>query len=252
MLAVYRKVKRVVAALTYANVMSTLAVFLVLGGAAYAATTLPTGSVGTRQLRDGAVTGDKLGSRAVDTDEIMPGAVTIGRLSDRVRALVTTRPEQGPAGQQGPAGARGSAGPGASLVRYSAPATADADPALALDMPGLQLRAACTENGGDVGVTIAITPGEAVTGYDRFTADQGTVVNSPTFSTTGNLGLDLPGGVETVLGGPSTNGGSGYARAIATLIVAGPARTITLDVAVVADADTHRCSLDGTAVPADA
>lgn len=41
--------------LTYANVVATLALFVGLGGASYAAITLPAGSVGARQLRAGAV-----------------------------------------------------------------------------------------------------------------------------------------------------------------------------------------------------
>ena len=48
--------------LTYANVMSTIALFVALGGASYAAdSALGPGSVGTRQLRGGAVTPSKLG-----------------------------------------------------------------------------------------------------------------------------------------------------------------------------------------------
>lgn len=46
--------------LTYANVMATLAVFLVLGGASYAATQLPKNSVGAKQLKKNAVTGAKV------------------------------------------------------------------------------------------------------------------------------------------------------------------------------------------------
>jgi hypothetical protein len=45
---------------TYANVVATLALFLALGGASYAAMTLAPNSVGTSQLRSGAVTGSKL------------------------------------------------------------------------------------------------------------------------------------------------------------------------------------------------
>ena len=41
--------------LSYANVMATVAVFVALGGGAYAATALPRGSVGRAQLRDHAV-----------------------------------------------------------------------------------------------------------------------------------------------------------------------------------------------------
>jgi hypothetical protein len=46
--------------LTYANVMATIAVFIALGGASYAAIKLPKNSVGTEQLKKGAVTETKL------------------------------------------------------------------------------------------------------------------------------------------------------------------------------------------------
>jgi hypothetical protein len=47
--------------LSYANVMATLAIFVALGGASYAAVALPHNSVGSVQLRSGAVTPSKLG-----------------------------------------------------------------------------------------------------------------------------------------------------------------------------------------------
>jgi hypothetical protein len=46
--------------LTYANVVATLALFVALGGASYAAVELPAGSVGSKQLRAGSVTQEKL------------------------------------------------------------------------------------------------------------------------------------------------------------------------------------------------
>jgi hypothetical protein len=46
--------------LTYANVMSSIAVFIILGGAAYAASQLPKNSVGTKQLKKNAVIGSKV------------------------------------------------------------------------------------------------------------------------------------------------------------------------------------------------
>ena len=51
--------------LTYANVMSSIAVFLVLGGAAIAAVQLPQNSVGAKQLKKQAVTTAKLKNNAV-------------------------------------------------------------------------------------------------------------------------------------------------------------------------------------------
>jgi hypothetical protein len=41
--------------ITYANVVSTIALFAALGGASYAAVVLPAGSVGPQQIRSGAV-----------------------------------------------------------------------------------------------------------------------------------------------------------------------------------------------------
>jgi hypothetical protein len=46
--------------LTYANVTVTIALFVALGGTSYAAFSLPAGSVGTKQLKNGAVTKAKL------------------------------------------------------------------------------------------------------------------------------------------------------------------------------------------------
>jgi hypothetical protein len=57
------------ARLSYANVMATIAVFIALGGASYAAIKLPKNSVGTRQLKKNAVNGAKVADhslRAVD------------------------------------------------------------------------------------------------------------------------------------------------------------------------------------------
>jgi hypothetical protein len=75
--------------LTYANVAATLALFLALGGAAYAATQLPRNSVGTAQLKR--------------------EAVTAGKIAKKTRAQL--RGARGPAGPQGPQGKTGKQGP---------------------------------------------------------------------------------------------------------------------------------------------
>lgn len=53
--------RRLVDRLSYANVVATLALFIALGGASYAAVELPAHSVGAQQLRAGAVTPEALG-----------------------------------------------------------------------------------------------------------------------------------------------------------------------------------------------
>lgn len=63
--------------LTYANVMSTIAVVLALGGAsAFAASHLARNSVGTKQLKRGAVTAAKLQANAVSGDKVLDGSLS--------------------------------------------------------------------------------------------------------------------------------------------------------------------------------
>ena len=69
--------------LTYANVMSTLCFFLLLGGgAAYAAVHLGKNSVGTKQLKKNAVTTAKIKKNAVTTAKIKNNAVTTAKIQD--------------------------------------------------------------------------------------------------------------------------------------------------------------------------
>lgn len=51
--------------LSYANVVSTMCLFLLLGGAAFAAAKLPKNSVGTKQLKNNSVTTAKIKNGAV-------------------------------------------------------------------------------------------------------------------------------------------------------------------------------------------
>jgi hypothetical protein len=74
--------------LTYANVAVSLALFLALGGAAYAATQLPRNSVGTNQIRR--------------------EAVTAGKIAKKTRNQL--KGDRGPAGPQGPQGKTGKTG----------------------------------------------------------------------------------------------------------------------------------------------
>lgn len=63
--------------LTYANVMSTIAVFLVLGGgAALAATHLAKNSVGAKQLKKNAVTTAKVKNGAINGAKVADGSLT--------------------------------------------------------------------------------------------------------------------------------------------------------------------------------
>jgi hypothetical protein len=68
--------KRIRSKLTYANVMATVAVFMVLTGIGFAvAKSLPKKSVGKKQLRNAAVTSKKIAKNAVTAPKIKAGAV---------------------------------------------------------------------------------------------------------------------------------------------------------------------------------
>jgi hypothetical protein len=56
--------------LTYANVMATIAVFIALGGGAYAATQLKKNTVGAKQLKKNAVTGVKVKDQSLTGKDI--------------------------------------------------------------------------------------------------------------------------------------------------------------------------------------
>ncbi len=83
---------------TFANVTSLLALFVALGGTAYAAVSLPAGSVGTAQLQKGAVTSGKILDGTLKVQDFKDGTL-----------------QQGPAGPRGAAGAAGAAGPAGTI-----------------------------------------------------------------------------------------------------------------------------------------
>ena len=80
-----------------AMVVALIALFVALGGASYAAVTLPRNSVGAAQLKKGAVTPPKVAKKTI----------ALFRGQRGLRGLAGAR---GPQGAQGPTGAQGPAG----------------------------------------------------------------------------------------------------------------------------------------------
>jgi hypothetical protein len=68
--------------LSYANVTATIALFVALGGGAYAATHLPKGSVGTRQIKGSAVTTAKVKKEAITGGKIQAGSIDGSKIAD--------------------------------------------------------------------------------------------------------------------------------------------------------------------------
>jgi hypothetical protein len=99
---------------SYSNVISTLCLFLVLGGGtAFAASHLGKNSVGTKQLKKHSVTAAKIKKNAITTAAIKNGSVTGAKVNT---ASLGTVPSASTAGTAGTAASANSA---ATLAGYS-------------------------------------------------------------------------------------------------------------------------------------
>jgi hypothetical protein len=88
--------------LSFANVMSCLALFVALGGAGYAAT-LPRDSVVSNQIRPGAVAASEVRDGSLGVNEFLPGAIQLGSGYQIVKKLSTVANQQaGTVAQCGP------------------------------------------------------------------------------------------------------------------------------------------------------
>jgi hypothetical protein len=87
-----------------------IALFIALGGVSYAAVVLPANSVGTKQLRNGAVTG-----RKVKPNSLLAKDFKAGQLPSGPRGLQGVPGGQGPQGSQGIPGQSGTIGNGTTI-----------------------------------------------------------------------------------------------------------------------------------------
>jgi hypothetical protein len=103
-----------------ATALAFAAVLIASGGTGYAAAVLPANSVGTKQLKNGAVRGPKIKRNTIDATKLQPGSVNSSKVRDGSLLAADFAPGQvpagakgdtGPAGSTGPAGPRGDAGP---------------------------------------------------------------------------------------------------------------------------------------------
>src|SRR5215208_7912756 len=84
---------RMRAQLSFANVMSMVAVFIALGGTGYAAVKLPKNSVGSGQIKKNAVSGSKVKNGSLTKSDFKASDLPVG--------------SAGPQGAQGPQGLQG-------------------------------------------------------------------------------------------------------------------------------------------------
>ena len=99
---------------SYAEIMSTIGVFIALGGVSYAAIKIPNNSVGTKQLKKNAVTSKKVKNRSLLAADFKAGQLPRGATGPAgTPGTDGTRGPVGPTGSNGvtgPAGERGATG----------------------------------------------------------------------------------------------------------------------------------------------
>jgi hypothetical protein len=155
--------------LTYANVISTLCLFLLLGGgAAMAASQLAPNSVGSRQIRNGAVTGPKIRRASIEATKLtalatstLKGATGPRGAKGAAGAKGSTgakgdRGATGPQGAQGPQGAPGSPGAYATVLNATPPEFKGAHPGfVAVERADLGAYCLTPTNGTDISHPLA-------------------------------------------------------------------------------------------------
>lgn len=107
-------VARIRAGLNYANVVGTLALFIALGGVSYAAVKLPARSVGSKELKTGAVTSAKVRNGSLRKKDFKKGQLPRGASGSAGADGAAGEPglngAAGPKGDPGAPGAKGEPG----------------------------------------------------------------------------------------------------------------------------------------------
>jgi hypothetical protein len=233
--------------LTYANVMSTVAVFVALGGGAYAIAQLPANSVGAKQLKKSAVTSKKIKDGAIVGADI--NKAKLGPVPSATHAVTA-----GAAATAGKAGTATQAANGARRIDFRASATdpapaADDAPAVhvVLALDALTIRASCIDTGGG-------EPRLYVTFASSQSADldvQGHRFNNPGTSDV-LIGHALsPGVTASIIDFSGVGGGDRFE--VDEFVYRDNNRAVTLDLALGTDEHIyHGCDIQGTATPAPA
>jgi hypothetical protein len=156
--------------------MATIAVFIALGGGAYAALTLPKNSVGSRQIKKGAVDSSKVKDRSLRAGDFKPGQL--------------------PAGARGLQGERGLTGPpGPDAKSFDATVSVGGSNVVIEAVNGLQVRGSC--DASKVQVILHADPDSTRFTYSLYgnedsvlQPDSGTSSLGVVFDGTGQAGFD--------------------------------------------------------------
>jgi hypothetical protein len=219
--------------LTFANGVSLLALFVALGGVGYAATALPENSVGTKQIKESAVTLPKIAAKAQ--------RALRGRRGPKGAPCLATNPAcRGP---------RGFAGPGATKLQWESDSSDNATPLGSVGPWTLSGRCEPVFDGEGAVLLNVQGPGAAEVEALRNVEDGPT----PTVSTDG-VGL-LPGEEKKVVEvdrNSNSPGEQSYVRRFASVYLHGASHVALLQVHMFDDfrSSSHHCRIEGLAIPA--
>ena len=217
--------------LTYANVMASVAVFVALGGASYAAVRLPRNSVGASQIKNNAVSGAKVRDQSL----------TAADFNGSVQGPQGATGAQGPKGDPGSAGPRGEQGPGAVRLDATAPKApiSNPTPETVATVGPMTLKFSCPKDIVDKSTVLSVesTADATVTGTQQV-SDLPTVVSLSR--------VDLPSGSAVFQVG--ANGSTKYS--ILHLVYRATGQVNIIDAMLTNDFATNTCSLAGAVVPA--
>jgi hypothetical protein len=218
--------------LTFANVISVIALFVALGGTSIAAVTLKRNAVKNRHIAKNAVTSPKVANGGLLAEDFAQGQLPAG-----------------PQGLQGERGLQGEQGPGAVRLRYVAPRGSFDYANLGTVGPWTVL-ARCSTGFDDDLTMLEVSlrgPGSAEVAGSRFTHSDAGVTAAPHAET------------RTPLEGPTQPFGQAVLRASSTSVPVRDAVDVEVQSATegasltlngVADHGNTNCRLHGTGVPA--
>ena len=188
--------------LTYSNVMSSLAVFLVLGGATAFAAGLGKNSVGSKQLKKNAVTSAKIKKNAVTSAKIKNGAITGAKVNAGTLGTVPNATHAISADSAGNANTVG----GLRIVKFSLNGGSNIGKSEILNLNGLQLQASCSSGSETLTATTSVGGGEISAWANDASGGTSTSEYSDDFGPGDTVTLPLPSNSDVLGDGAYTGG----------------------------------------------
>jgi hypothetical protein len=234
---------------TFANVVATLALFIALGGASYAALKLPKNSVGAKQLKKNAVTEAKIKNESVSAAKVKKGTLTGAQINASTLGLVPGAAHATSADQATNASQATSAANGAVRIDFVSATGSDPAPSSVsepaaheiFNRDGMNLRASCIDAGAE-GVRIYTSIGSSVRATFQWTSARFTNPGNETGGTGTGLNPGKSFGLTDLTGGNQHETGE--------LIYRNATNTISVLFRAGAEALEDGCEFVGTATSA--